>query len=117
MPRFTDESTDIQKELDLDKTRLDELLKKKEEGKATGADETRISMLENRIEGKEADLRVLGDVRTADVKDRVRVAEERELQERVEELDETLEDFDATVERVPRPFKTYEEEADDGYYS
>jgi hypothetical protein len=75
MPRFTDESTDIQKELDLDKTRLDELLKKKEEGKATGADETRISMLENRIEGKEADLRVLGDVRTADVKDRVRVAE------------------------------------------
>ena len=110
MPRFTDESTDIQKELDQDKTRLDELLKKKEEGKATGADETRISMLENRIEGKEADLRVLGDVRTADVKDRVRVAEERELQERVEELDETLEDFDATVERVPRPFKTYEEE-------
>jgi len=111
MPRFTDESTDIQKELDLDKTRLDELLKKKEEGKATGADETRISMLENRIEGKEADLRVLGDVRNADVKDRVRVAEERELQERVEELDETLEDFDATVERTPRPFKTYEEEA------
>ena len=110
MPRFTDEATALQKELDLDKTRLDELLKKKEEGKATGADETRISMLENRIEGKEADLRVLGDVRTADVKDRVRVAEERELQERVEELDETLEDFDATVERVPRPFKTYEEE-------
>ena len=90
------------------------MLKKKEEGKATGADETRISMLENRIEGKEADLRVLGDVRTADVKDRVRVAEERELQERVEELDETLEDFDATVERVPRPFKTYEERSDDG---
>lgn len=111
MPRFTDEATAIQKELDLDKNRLDELLKKKEEGKATGADETRISMLENRIEGKEADLRVLGDVRTADVKDRVRVAEERELQERVEELDETLEDFDATVERTPRPFKTYEEEA------
>jgi len=110
MPSFTDEATALQKELDLDKTRLDELLKKKEEGKATGADETRISMLENRIEGKEADLRVLGDVRTADVKDRVRVAEERELQERVEELDETLEDFDATVERVPRPFKTYEEE-------
>ena len=111
MPSFTDEATAIQKELDQDKTRLDELLKKKEEGKATGADETRISMLENRIEGKEADLRVLGDVRTADVKDRVRVAEERELQERVEELDETLEDFDATVERTPRPFKTYEEEA------
>lgn len=111
LPRFIDESTAIQKELDQDKTRLDELLKKKEEGKATGADETRISMLENRIEGKEADLRVLGDVRTADVKDRVRVAEERELQERVEELDETLEDFDATVERTPRPFKTYEEEA------
>ena len=111
LPSFTDEATAIQKELDQDKTRLDELLKKKEEGKATGADETRISMLENRIEGKEADLRVLGDVRTADVKDRVRVAEERELQERVEELDETLEDFDATVERTPRPFKTYEEEA------
>jgi hypothetical protein len=111
LPSFTDESTGIQKELDQDRTRLDELLKKKEEGKATGADETRISMLENRIEGKEADLRVLGDVRTADVKDRVRVAEERELQERVEELDETLEDFDATVERTPRPFKTYEEEA------
>ena len=111
MPQFKDESTDIQKELDQDKTRLDELLKKKEEGKATGADETRISMLENRIEGKEADLRVLSDVRTADVKDRVRVEEERELQERVEELDETLEDFDATVERKPGPFKTYEEEA------
>ena len=111
MPSFTDEATAIQKELDQDKTRLDELLKKKEEGKATGADETRISMLENRIEGKEADLRVLGDVRTADVKDRVRVAEERELQERVEELDETLEDFDTIVERRPRPFKTYEEEA------
>ena len=109
LPSFK-ERGELQKELDLDKTRLDELLKKKEEGKATGADETRISMLENRIEGKEADLRVLGDVRTADVKDRVRVAEERELQERVEELDETLEDFDATVERVPRPFKTYEEE-------
>ena len=29
----------------------------------------------------------------------------------IEELDETLEDFDATVERTPRPFKTYEEEA------
>ena len=110
LPAFKDEARVVQKELDLDKNRLDELLKKKEEGKATGADETRISMLENRIEGKEADLRVLGDVRTADVKDRVRVAEERELQERVEELDETLEDFDATVERVPRPFKTYEEE-------
>ena len=111
MPSFTDEARVLQKELDQDKTRLDELLKKKEEGKATGADETRISMLENRIEGKEADLRVLGDVRTADVRDRVRAAEERELQERVEELDETLEDFDATVERTPRPFKTYEEEA------
>jgi hypothetical protein len=111
MPRFTDEAVALQKELDQDKTRLDELLKKKEEGKATGADETRISMLENRIEGKEADLRVLGDVRTADVKERVRAAEERELQERVEELDETLEDFDTIVERRPRPFKTYEEEA------
>ncbi len=111
MPQFKEDTSLIQKELDQDKTRLDELLKKKEEGKATSADETRISMLENRIEGKEADLRVLGDVRTADVKDRVRVAEERELQERVEELDETLEDFDATVERTPRPFKTYEEEA------
>ena len=111
MPRFTDEAVALQKELDQDKTRLGELLKKKEEGKATGADETRISMLENRIEGKEADLRVLGDVRTADVKERVRAAEERELQERVEELDETLEDFDTIVERRPRPFKTYEEEA------
>jgi len=111
IPEFKEDTSLIQKELDQDKTRLDELLKKKEEGKATSADETRISMLENRIEGKEADLRVLGDVRTADVKDRVRVAEERELQERVEELDETLEDFDATVERTPRPFKTYEEEA------
>ena len=111
MPQFKDEARVLQKELDQDKNRLDELLKKKEEGKATGADETRISMLENRIEGKEADLRVLGDVRTADVKDRVRVEEERELQERVEELDETLEDFDATVERKPGPFKTYEEEA------
>jgi hypothetical protein len=110
MPRFDDDISLIQKELDQDKTQLDELLKKKEEGKVTGIDETRISMLENRIEGKEADLRVLGDVRTADVKDRVRVAEERELQERAEELDETLEDFDATVERTPRPFKTYEEE-------
>ena len=76
MPQFKDESTDMQKELDLDKTRLDELLKKKEEGKATGADETRISMLENRIEGKESDLRVLGDVRTADVKDRKRITGE-----------------------------------------
>jgi len=28
-----------------------------------------------------------------------------------QKLDETLEDFDATVERTPRPFKTYEEEA------
>ena len=110
MPEFKEDISLVQKELDQDKTQLDELLKKKEEGKATGIDETRISMLENRIEGKEADLRVLGDVRTADVKDRVRVAEERELQERVEELDETLEDFDATVERTPRPFKTYEEE-------
>jgi len=111
MPQLNEDISLIQKELDQDKTRLDELLKKKEEGKATGADETRISMLERRIEGKEADLRVLGDVRTADVKDRVRVAEERELQERVEELDETLEDFDEAVERTPRPFKTYEEEA------
>jgi len=34
-----------------------------------------------------------------------------DLKRRVEELDETLEDFDATVERTPRPFKTYEEEA------
>jgi len=33
-----------------------------------------------------------------------------DLKQRVEELGETLEDFDATVERVPRPFKTYEEE-------
>ena len=110
MPEFKEDISLVQKELDQDKTQLDELLKKKEEGKATGIDETRISMLEKRIEGKEADFRVLGDVRTADVKDRVRAAEERELQERVEELDETLEDFDATVERTPRPFKTYEEE-------
>ena len=107
MPRFTDESTDIQKELDLDKTRLDELLKKKEEGKATGADETRISMLENRIEGKEADLRVLGDVRTADVKDRVRAAEERELQEKLDLVEDSVDDLEEAIELVP--YNTYED--------
>jgi|13_taG_2_1085334.scaffolds.fasta_scaffold02870_2 hypothetical protein len=110
MPSFTDEARVLQKELDQDKARLDELLKKKEEGKATGADETRISMLERRIEGIEADIRVLGDVRTADVKERVRAAEEAELQERLETLDETIEDFEEVGERRPRPFKTYEEE-------
>ncbi len=111
MPSFTDEAIALQKELDQDKTRLDELLKKKEEGKATGADETRIAMLERRIEGTEADIRVLGDVRAADVKERVRAAEEAELQERLETLDETIEDFEEVGERRPRPFKTYEEEA------
>ena len=107
LPRFTDESTAIQKELDQDKTRLDELLKKKEEGKATGADETRISMLENRIEGKEADLRVLGDVRTADVKDRVRVAEERELQEKLDLVEDSVDDLEEAIELVP--YNTYED--------
>ena len=111
MPSFNDEAIALQKELDQDKTRLDELLKKKEEGKATGVDETRISMLERRIEGTEADIRVLGDVRAADVKERVRAAEEAELQERLETLDETIEDFEEVGERRPRPFKTYEEEA------
>jgi hypothetical protein len=106
-----DELTSLQKELDQDKSRLDELLKKKEEGKATGIDETRIAMLERRIEGTEADIRVLKDVRTADVRERVRKAEEAELQERLEELKETPEDFDTIVDRRPRPFKTYEEEA------
>ncbi len=104
MPQFKDESTDMQKELDLDKTRLDELLKKKEEGKATGADETRISMLENRIEGKEADLRVLGDVRTADVKDRVRAAEESILL-KTKDLDEAV----GFVEKQDRLVKEAEE--------
>jgi len=107
IPSFIDESTAIQKELDQDKTRLDELLKKKEEGKATGADETRISMLENRIEGKEADLRVLGDVRTADVKDRVRVAEERELQEKLDLVEDSVDDLEEAIELVP--YNTYED--------
>jgi|11BtaG_2_1085332.scaffolds.fasta_scaffold02043_2 hypothetical protein len=36
---------------------------------------------------------------------------EPELQQKLDDLGETIEDFDETVERTPRPFKTYEEEA------
>jgi len=56
---------------------------------------------------------VLGSdpLQTASVRERVRAAEEAELQERLETLDETIEDFEEVGERRPRPFKTYEEEA------
>ena len=50
-------------------------------------------------------------LQTASVRERVRAAEEAELQERLETLDETIEDFEEVGERRPRPFKTYEEEA------
>ena len=111
LPSFTDDITILQKELDEDKTRLDELLKKKEAGETTGQEDSAIGILQERIEGKESDIRVLGDVRAADVKERVKVAEEQELQQRLDELDETIDDLDEAVDRTPRPFKTYEEEA------
>jgi len=37
--------------------------------------------------------------------------ERGELQQKLDDLGETIEDFDTAVERTPRPFKTYEEEA------
>jgi len=37
--------------------------------------------------------------------------ERGELQQKLDDLGETIEDFDEAVERTPRPFKTYEEEA------
>jgi len=36
---------------------------------------------------------------------------EPELQQKLDDLGETIEDFDEAIDRTPRPFKTYEEEA------
>ena len=106
MPDFDDDITILQKELDEDKVRLDELLKKQEVGETTGMEDSSIAMLQRRIEGKEADIRVLGDVKAADVKERGKLPE---LQERVEELDETFDDLEEAIATRPPPFQTYED--------
>ena len=114
LPSFTDDITILQKELDEDKVRLDELLKKQEAGETTGVEDSSIAMLQRRIEGKEADIRVLSGLRTADVKERVKTAE---LRERVEEVDELVPPdvgdlwkyLEEAESNRPPPYQSYED--------